>query len=666
MQRTINRRELIGLGIFGSAALILPIERTVRTQAAIGGTPIDQTSLLANRFQLPFGHQRVLQPVHRSATTDYYEITQRTGEAQLLPGLPPTKFAGYNGQLPGPLIQVDQGREAVVRQINGLPQTHPIEGGHDWWTSTHLHGSASLPQYDGYASDITMPGEWKDYHYPNFQNARTLWYHDHGVHHTSQNAYLGLAAQYHLFDRHERELPIPKGRYDVPITISDAILGTEGQLIWNDNGTSVLMGNVVMANGVPWPVMQVERRKYRFRFLVASISRSYRLALSPSRPVQIIATDGGLVPRPQTVTEWRHGGAERYEVVIDFAQYNVGDKVVLRNLSNENNIDFASTDAVMRFDVVSEATDLSNNEVPSELFPDNDVMRLREQDARTTRTFEFGRDSGHWAVNKETWDNVISSDYRHNQGNPGLNDVELWEIKNIGGGWFHPVHIHLIDFQLISRTGGSSPGLRPEERGPKDVMYLDEGATIRLLARFGPQEGRYMMHCHNLVHEDHDMMTQFEVGSNGHDPRLAAAARALPAPPLFTPEEDRSGPGPNSGPGGGGPSAERPRDTTLHRQSTARRLRALVRSRYKRSVIRRDGFLFGVDVPPGADLLDVRLMRGDRRVHRRLVDVRPGRLQRIRLPRRLLLRRGSYRLVLRAGPSRTKLGTAVTKAFRVV
>ena len=68
--------------------------------------------------------------------------------------------------------------------------------------STHLHGSASLPQYDGYASDITAPGQKKYYHYPNFQPARTLWYHDHGVHYTAQNAYSGLASQYHLHDAH--------------------------------------------------------------------------------------------------------------------------------------------------------------------------------------------------------------------------------------------------------------------------------------------------------------------------------------------------------------------------------------------------------------------------------------------------------------------------------
>ena len=106
----------------------------------------------------------------------------------------------------------------MLKVRNQLPAVHP-QFGHPFDTSTHLHGSASLPQYDGYASDVTPSGYVKDYHYPNFQPARTLWYHDHGVHFTAQNAYGGLAAQYHLHDPVERAL-LPQGEFDVPITIT--------------------------------------------------------------------------------------------------------------------------------------------------------------------------------------------------------------------------------------------------------------------------------------------------------------------------------------------------------------------------------------------------------------------------------------------------------------
>ncbi len=112
-------------------------------------------------------------------------------------------------------------------------------------TSTHLHGSASLPQFDGYASDITLPGQVKTYFYPNSQEARTLWYHDHGVHHTSQNAYNGLAAMYILHDEVESRLGIPSGgsangsaAYDVPMIVRDAMFATDGTLIYDDNSQS--------------------------------------------------------------------------------------------------------------------------------------------------------------------------------------------------------------------------------------------------------------------------------------------------------------------------------------------------------------------------------------------------------------------------------------------
>ena len=112
--------------------------------------------------------------------------------------------------------------------------------------------------------------------------------------------------------------------------------------------------------------------------------------------------------------------------------------------------------------------------------------------------------------------------------NPGAGDVEIWEIKNDSGGWFHPVHIHLIDFKILDRNG----------RPPFDYEKSAEGRRLRRRGRDGAgdhalratRSGEYMIHCHNLVHEDHDMMIQFEVGTGGHDPITADPARNGPAP----------------------------------------------------------------------------------------------------------------------------------------
>ena len=192
--------------------------------------------------------------------------------------------------------------------------------------------------------------------------------------------------------------------------------------------------------------------------------------------------------------------AERYEVVIDFAKYPRGAKVDLKNLGLPNNENYASTENVMRFEVASEATDISNNEVPSELNANMEVMGLKASQAVRTRTWTFDRSwSLGWTINGKIWDkNRVDA-------NPALGDVEIWEFRNRSSRWFHPVQVHLVDFHNLSRKGNPPFGY---EKGPKDVIYVGEDETLRVIARFGPLKAKYMIHCHNLVHEDHDMMTQ--------------------------------------------------------------------------------------------------------------------------------------------------------------
>lgn len=534
-QRRFTRREMLKLSLFGSAVLLLPLERTARTQAQIENRLPE--SGLPRPFETSLPIPPVARPVRSTATADYYRMTMRSAPANIIPGLPPTEVWGYEGITPGPTIVARRGRPVVVRHINRLPERHPVLG-YRSTTSVHLHGSDSDPQYDGYAEDVTAPGEYKDYHYPNDQDARTLWYHDHAIHHTAPNAYRGLAAQYHLHDDVEESLLIPKGygRYDVPLTIRDAIFASDGSLIYDDEGESSLYGDVILVNGKPWPVMQVERRKYRFRILNASVSRSYELALDSGEPMTVIGTDGGLMPAPQQTGTLKIGMAERYEVVIDFSRYAVGQRVVLENLGPKNNVDFASTDVIMRFDVAGEATDTSNNEVPSELNPNTSVMGLQESQAEEIQRFVFKREGGQWTINGLTWDkDRVDVSCR-------LDEIEIWELTNESGGWFHPIHVHLIDFKILDRNGEPP---RPYELGPKDVAYVGENETVRFIAKFGPKKGKYMMHCHNLVHEDHDMMTQFEVGTDG-PAWFSAPPKPLPEEPLG--EEDPEEPPANAAP----------------------------------------------------------------------------------------------------------------------
>lgn len=183
---------------------------------------------LPEPFQVGFVRPPVLKPVLRRGNTDFYRIVQRQAGVQLAPGLSKTRIFGYNGIMPGPTIVARRGHRVVVRQINALPQGINPAHGHQNTTSTHLHGSDTLPQYDGYATDTTRPGWFKDYHYPDDQDARTIWYHDHGYHHTGFNAYMGLAGFYLLHEDLEMKLPIPHGKYGRNNSVPDRLNPSKG------------------------------------------------------------------------------------------------------------------------------------------------------------------------------------------------------------------------------------------------------------------------------------------------------------------------------------------------------------------------------------------------------------------------------------------------------
>jgi FtsP/CotA-like multicopper oxidase with cupredoxin domain len=154
---------MLKFGVLGTAALALPRKRVVSAKTASDRIAV---TTFPKPFTTPLITPPVLEPVRRSSTTDYYEISMRSNMVDILPAFR-TGIWGYNGIPAGPKIRATRGRPAVVRQINNLPARHPVLG-HDAWTSVH-HGSGSLPQYDGYASDITHPGQYKDYRYPNYQ-----------------------------------------------------------------------------------------------------------------------------------------------------------------------------------------------------------------------------------------------------------------------------------------------------------------------------------------------------------------------------------------------------------------------------------------------------------------------------------------------------------------
>ncbi len=576
----LSRRSVLqlgGLGALGVGGLSLPLSSGVTAKSA---SLLDE-SLLPSPYRRAFMMPPSLNPI-QAGEDDFgrfatYIINERPATAQVLPSGQLLSSFGYDGSIPGPTIHAERGVRVVAKVRNRLPEVHPTFG-HRFQTSTHLHGNPSLPEYDGYASDVTPPGSSKVYQWPTEgTGARTLWYHDHAVHRTAENVYSGLAGQFHVHGPVERALLPTQSPFDIPLTVSDVMFAVDGSLALDDRDHSGLWGDVILVNAVPWPVMPVRRRVYRFRMLNASISRSYRPTLFPAGAVHMVATDGGMMPRSQQVTEWRHASAERYEFLVDFAQYPPGTRVELRNLSNENNRDFDHTDKIMAFVVTDQPVDTSDhtwNLIPDSLVT-HEVMTLTREMAKRRRRMEFKKEGldDAWSINGRNWEDVIASGFREVAADPDLGDVEIWEFENTGGGWFHPVHTHLVD-QLILARDGRAPF--DYELGPKDTIYVGENEVVEVIMKFGPHRGRYMIHCHNLPHEDHDMMVQFSVGLpadavDPHDPIGAdpstrdddgddgIAPDARPPGVPRRPREDNSGPGSgSSGPGPDGSGAVPP------------------------------------------------------------------------------------------------------------
>jgi len=459
---------------------------------------------------------------YTNATTgneiDYYEVDVKPYTQQVYPGLKPARLVGYDGTSPGPTFRMTRGREAVVRFKN--------HGDKD--LSVHLHGSFSRAPFDGWAEDTTKYGQYKDYckqqslqmkqnkmltrsaDYPNKQSGRTLWYHDHAIHHTAENAYFGQAGFYILRDPAEDALELPSGDYDVPLALASKQYNADGTLFDPKDETDSLWGDVIHVNGQPWPYMKVEPRKYRFRILNTAISRAFKLTLeddsSKKLTFNVIGADTGLMTKPVPSDNLEISMAERWEIVVDFSGY-AGKNVTMKNARDvQADEDYNSTNKVMRFVVGKTVSSQAGNKaLPTTLR----TVPFPPKKSGIDKSFKFERKNGQWTVNGVTFADVNNRIL----AKPQRGAVEVWELENSSGGWSHPVHIHLVDFQILTRTGGKRGVLPYEKEALKDVVLLGQNEKVTVIARYAPYDGVYMFHCHNLIHEDHDMMAAFNITS---------------------------------------------------------------------------------------------------------------------------------------------------------
>src|SRR5918993_1443015 len=516
----ISRRQFLKMGLMGGAGLALPLG-TLSIPLSRLAASASVRSPSVEPFEVPLPIPPILKPLRTGAGTDYYEMIQKAGRQEILPGLK-TELWGYDGIFPGPTVEARSGRNVVIRQWNELPV--PV--------ATHLHGGKTPPESDGYPTDLILPKGhgrgssahaghssvgghshfFKDYRYPNEQRAATLWYHDHRMDFTGPQVYKGLAGLYLLRDEVEDSLPLPGGEKEVPLVITDRTFREDGSFYYPSIDPSLsdepgvlasatntvysgVFGDTILVYGAPWPVLEVSNTKYRFRVLNASTARAYELALDPptpgGKPFVQVGSDAGLLEAPISHDTILASPGERFDVVVDFSRYQVGAVVTLRNLRGEGR-----TSDIMRFVVARREKEEST--VPELLAPEEEFPN--PDGAAVTRRFQFiaGVLGGMSTINGRVFD-PDRIDAR-----PRLGSTEVWELS---GDPAHPIHLHLVQFRILSRDGGP-PG--PYDAGWKDTVFL-EGGTVRVATRFDGYRGKYVLHCHNLEHEDMMMMANFEV-----------------------------------------------------------------------------------------------------------------------------------------------------------
>ncbi len=464
-------------------------------------------------------------PAYPGHMLPYYRMEMRAFKAHLHRDLPPTPLWGYDGLSPGPTFETVRGEPLLVDWVNALPAQHflPIDHTiHGAESSkpavrvvTHVHGARAPAGSDGYPEDWYVPGHSALYHYPNAQDAATLWYHDHAMGITRLNIYAGLYGTFIVRDVEEQALGLPSGDFDLPLVLCDRLIAKDGRLYYpvsDDPSAPWVMqcnGNVTLCNGKLFPYFEVEPRRYRLRLINVANTSFFDLSLSNDRPFQQIGSDQGLLPAPLERRRIELYPAERADMVVDFSGL-AGQSVQLRQ-REEGILEFRVRDRGRR----------DTSLLPATLRP---VPRIDPASAVRDRllTLEETDDAGGNAMmmllGGKHWSDPITE-------NPRQHSIEIWSLVNLTGD-AHPIHLHLVRFQVIDRRPfdlfvwnasktlkytGPAQAPPPHEAGWKDTVRADPGMVTRIAMRFEGEPGRYVWHCHFLEHEDNEMMRPYQL-----------------------------------------------------------------------------------------------------------------------------------------------------------
>jgi FtsP/CotA-like multicopper oxidase with cupredoxin domain len=433
-----------------------------------------------------------------------------------------------NDALPSPLLRVRRGEVFSARMENDIPDPLIL----------HWHGLAAPDDMDGHPRFAVPRGGTYDYRFEVNDRAGTYWYHSHTHHLTGRHTYRGIAGLLIVEDPDEEQGMPPRER-ELPLILQDRRLGPDGVPVYEPMGPSMMngfMGPEALANGILDAFTEVEPAVYRARILNGSNARIFRLGRSDERPVVLIANDGGFLERPVSLPWVDVAPAERVELLLDFREAREGERIGLVSLPFEipggmmggmgmgregmgppegrgggrmggGRMEGGMMGRMMEeayqqgrpldlveFRVTGRTSDPGS--IPGSLPP---LPELPDP-ARAVRERRFDFSS------RQMMHRVNGREYALDRVDEEVpfGDTEIWTFVN-EANYPHPVHLHATHFRVLERRGGRGR-LFPWESGGKDTVLVLPGEEVRVAVRFTVHRGLYLLHCHNLEHEDHGMM----------------------------------------------------------------------------------------------------------------------------------------------------------------
>ena len=476
----------------------------------------------------PFGVLDVTGPLKIRATAASFP---------LLPGrespflLYQTEQAGKAYQ--NPILRMESGSRLTVSLDNALPQP----------TIIHWHGLHTPAAMDGHPVNTIAPGGRYDYDFTVRNRGGTYWYHTHAHELTAEQAYNGLASFFLVDDNDQRSLAnaldLQLGVTDLPLVIQDKRFDAQGKLLYRPSMHDAMMGwlgDIILANLTPNAVQAVMPRSYRLRLLNGSNARIYRLAFVTGKTplgFTVIGTDGGLIERPEAATEAFLAPGERLDILFDAGQAQPGTDIFLKSLAcdpmeNEGGMGGmggmgnmggmgSSRLALGEAFNILKLSVVAGERVVAKLPTTLSTIKPIATAGAAQRKIELSMQQMRFLINGRTFamDEIAFSVKR--------NTVEIWSISNPPLGMPHPIHLHGFSFQVLERLNSPSQlsalarfgmGRTVSDLGWKDTVLVWPGETVRIAIDFShdfPGDQTYLLHCHNLEHEDAGMMINFRV-----------------------------------------------------------------------------------------------------------------------------------------------------------